>query len=136
LTLFPYTTLFRSRGGFDGDATELRWWTFAGGRINSTLRYALTALEPTWTVIPDNYAVKVRGSSDSGAWLAETIDRLSGDDFWTDDALWATIHASLPNYRLTKFQPLMPDWVERETIAKHLLDLEGTKAWLASQAID
>ncbi len=122
--------LHPERGGLDGDATELRWWTFAGGRINSTLRYALTALEPTWTVIPDNYVIKVRGASDSGAWLAETIDRLSRDDFWTNDALWSTIHASLPNYRLTKFQPLMPDWVERETVAKHLLDVKGTMAWL------
>ena len=25
---------------------ELRWWTFAGGRINATLRYAIHALEP------------------------------------------------------------------------------------------
>jgi len=73
--------LHPTRGGIDGDATELRWWTFAGGRINSTLRYALTALEPTWTVIPDNYAVKVRGASDSGAWLAETIDRFPAMTF-------------------------------------------------------
>lgn len=122
--------LHPTRGGFDGDATELRWWTFAGGRINSTLRYALAALEPTWTVIPDNYAVKVRGASDSGAWLAETIDRLSEDDFWSDDTLLTTIRSSLPNYRLTKFQPLMPDWVERETVAKHLLDVDGARAWL------
>lgn len=124
------------RGGLDGDTTELRWWTFAGGRINSTLRYALTAIEPTWSVVPDNYAVKIRGASDCGAWLAETIDRLTQDDFWSDDALWTTIHASLPNYRLTKFQPLMPDWVERETLAKHLLDIEGTKSWLAGQAMN
>jgi ATP-dependent Lhr-like helicase len=95
--------------GLDGDSAELRWWTYAGGGINSTLRYALTALEPTWTVIPDNYAVKVRGARDSGAWLAEAIDRLSRHKFWTNDTFWSTIHASLPNYRLTTFQPLMSD---------------------------
>jgi len=81
------------RGGLDGDATQLRWWP----------------LNPPGPSSPAIYTVKVRGTSDSGAWLAETIDRLSGVDFWTDDALWATIYASLPNYRLTKFQPLMPD---------------------------
>ncbi|HBJ34869.1 MAG TPA: hypothetical protein DDZ51_08920, partial [Planctomycetaceae bacterium] len=57
--------LHPTRSGIEADSTELRWWTFAGGRINSTLRYALTAIEPTWTVIPDNCAVKVRGASDS-----------------------------------------------------------------------
>ncbi len=127
--------LHPTRGGLDGDATELRWWTFAGGRINSTLRYALTALEPTWTVIPDNYALKIRGASDSGAWLTETIKRLTQDEFWSDEMLWTTIHANLPNYRLTKFQPLMPEWVERETLAAHLLDVQGTKQWLVSQAV-
>ena len=121
------------RGGLAGDAAELQWWTFAGGRINSTLRYALSALEPDWTVVPDNYAVKVRGSSDSGAWLAETIDRLTRDDFWSDETLWETIHGSLPNYRLTKFQSLMPDWVEREVLSNHLLDVPGTKQWLEAR---
>ncbi len=31
--------------------------------------------------------------------------------------------ASLPNYRLNKFQPLMPDWVQREVVAGYLLDV-------------
>src|SRR5262249_49517212 len=34
------------RGGGEFDADGIRWWTFAGGRINSTLRYALQALHP------------------------------------------------------------------------------------------
>ncbi len=44
-----------------------------------------------------------------------------------DDKLWQEVAASLPSYRLSKFQPLMPPWVEREMVASHLLDLEG--AW-------
>jgi len=127
--------LHPTRGGLDGDAVELRWWTFAGGRINLTLRYAIAALEPDWTVMPDNYALKIRRIGDSGEWLASTTERLMQDDLWTDETLWTTIHASLPNYRLTKFQPLMPDWVERETLVNHLLDVPGTKQWLASQAV-
>jgi ATP-dependent Lhr-like helicase len=124
------------RGGLEFDGSELRWWTFAGGRINSTLRYALAALEPTWTVIPDNYAIKVRGCGDSGAWLHETIERLTRDDFWSDEAIWTTLRSSLPNYRLSKFQPLMPAWVEHETVANHLLDIQGAKRWLAIQTAE
>jgi ATP-dependent Lhr-like helicase len=41
---------------------EFRWWTFAGGRINATLRYALQAVDREWTVIPDNFAIKIRAS--------------------------------------------------------------------------
>lgn len=37
--------LHPTRGGLDGDATELRWWTFAGGRINSTLRLSSPSAE-------------------------------------------------------------------------------------------
>jgi ATP-dependent Lhr-like helicase len=32
------------RGGIIVGEGEIRWWTFAGGRINSTLRHALEAL--------------------------------------------------------------------------------------------
>ena len=113
------------KGGIDGDTHELRWWTFAGGRINSTLRYALAFIEPTWTFIPDNYAIRIRGESPTSAWLGEAIGRIAQTNFWSDDDLLTSISGSLPNYRLTKFQPLMPDWVEREILQHHLLDLLG-----------
>ena len=121
-------------GGIDGDTHELRWWTFAGGRINSTLRYALAFLEPTWTFTPDNYAIKIRGDSPTSAWLGEAITHIATEDFWTNEALHASITAAIPNYRLTKFQPLMPDWVEREVLQKHLLDADGSRAWLVDAA--
>lgn len=43
---------------------QLRWWTFAGGRINATLRYALEALSPGWKIVPDNFMLKIRGDVD------------------------------------------------------------------------
>jgi ATP-dependent Lhr-like helicase len=39
---------------------------FAGGHINSTLRYALEAVGD-WKVIPDNYVVKVRTESSASS---------------------------------------------------------------------
>lgn len=113
------------RGGIDGDTHELRWWTFAGGRINSTLRYALAFIEPGWTFIPDNFAIRIRGESPTSAWLGEAISRIAQPSFWSDEELLVSISGSLPSYRLTKFQPLMPDWVEREILQNHLLDIPG-----------
>ena len=121
-----------ARGGIEVDPNEIRWWTFAGGRINSTLRYALSILEPEWTVIPDNFAVKIRGSNLTSAWINTAIARLREEQFWNDETIWANVRAALPNYRLSKFQPLMPDWVERETLSRHLLDADGTRAFLSN----
>ena len=36
-----------------------------------------------------------------------------------------------PSYRLSKFQPLMPSWVEREVVAGYLLDVGGAWRWLS-----
>lgn len=66
---------YAQEGGVDGShgrpagvvevvEEELRWWTFAGGRINATLRYALEALNPGWKIIPDNFMLKIRGEVD------------------------------------------------------------------------
>ncbi len=112
---------------------EVRWWTFAGGRVNSTIRYALLALHPDWKITPDNYTVRIRGDVDQPL-FRETVERLRDLEFWEDPELWRLISAGFPNYRLSKFQPLMPPWVEREMLAAYLLDVAGTWRWLTGNA--
>ena len=115
-----------------GEVSEVRWWTFAGGRINATLRAALDSLGYDWKIVPDNFAVKVRGSDVSAARVREAMAQIRAPAFWSNDALWAEVAEALPNYRLSKFQPLMPPWVQREVVAGYLLDVPGAAAWLAS----
>lgn len=95
-----------------------------------SIGYALAFIEPGWTFIPDNFAIRIRGESPTSAWLGEAISQISQEDFWSNDELLASISGSLPNYRLTKFQPLMPDWVEREILQNHLLDMQGVNVAL------
>lgn len=117
-------------GGIEVVADEIRWWTFAGGRINSTLRYALEAIGADWKVVPDNYAVKLRGDGLSRARFGQILDQLRDIEFWENGQLWREVAESLPNYRLSKFQPLMPPWIEREVVASYLLDVAGAWDWL------
>lgn len=120
-----------ARGGIEqaesNAGPELLWWTFAGGRINSTLRYALEAVGGDWKVIPDNFFVKVRGEHLDEAQLRAAIERLTDLELWENEKIWSEIAGDLPNYRLSKFQVLMPPWIEREVVASHLLDVAG--AW-------
>jgi ATP-dependent Lhr-like helicase len=113
----------------DGDCIEeadgeLRWWTFQGGRINGTLRYALEAVEPDWKAIPDNFAVRIRGDGADDQSVRAAIAKVRAPGFWDDDKLCAEVLESLPAYRLSKFQPLMPEWVAREVIGRWLLAVE------------
>jgi ATP-dependent Lhr-like helicase len=117
--------------GWEIEGDELRWWTFAGGRINATLRHALEAVGGDWKVIPDNFLLKVRGPDLDARRFQEALDLLRQPAFWEDEALWRLIAASLPNYRLSKFQPLMPPWVQQEVVARYLLDAEGARRWVA-----
>jgi ATP-dependent Lhr-like helicase len=118
-------------GGIEAADDEIRWWTFAGGRINATLRYALEAVGGVWKVIPDNFLIKVRGENLSIGPFREALSRLREIEFWENDKLWAGVAQSLPSYRLSKFQPLMPPWVEREVVAGYLLDVAGAWRWLS-----
>jgi ATP-dependent Lhr-like helicase len=119
------------RGGIEYDGDELRWWTFAGGRINATLRYALDSLGHEWKVIPDNFLIKVRGEHLNRQDFDEALAKLHEASFWENVALWSEVAESLPSYRLSKFQPLMPEWVEREIVASYLLDVKGASRWMA-----
>ena len=121
-------------GGIEEADGELRWWTFAGGRVNSTLRHALMAVGGDWKVIPDNHVIKIRAEGIGRGRFDEARARLGALELWEDAGLWAEVAANLPSYRLSKFQPLMPPWVEREVIAAHLLDVAGAWRWLSGQA--
>ena len=72
--------------------------------------------------------IQVTGKSISTI-STERIARLSEVEFWETDKLWTGISASLPNYGWSKFQSLMPPWIEREVVARYLLDLAGTWHW-------
>jgi len=120
------------RGGIDMQGDEIRWWTFAGGRINATLRYALEAVRDGWQVVSDNFLVRIRGEDVSEHRLAEARRQIADSKLWDDSHLWANIAGSLPNYRLSKFQPLMPPWVEREMLAMYLLDISGARRTIAN----
>jgi ATP-dependent Lhr-like helicase len=117
-------------GGIELDGGEVRWWTYAGGTINSTLRFAIRQVCPDWAVSADNLLVRVRGEGLAGTAFTDTLSTLGRRAFWDDDALWAEVAGSLPSYRLSKFQPLMPPWIERETLARFLLDAPATWDWL------
>ena len=115
----------------EGD-DEIRWWTFAGGRINSTLRHAIQTVNADWQVVPDNYLIRVRGEGVDERDLRLALRRIRDDGFWENEALWAEVAESLPGYRLSKFQPLMPRWVAREVVGKYLLDVAGARQWMAT----
>ena len=119
---------------FEDRADETIWWTFAGGRINGTLKYALEALGD-WKVVPDNFSVKIRGISPGGRELHDAVTTLSHDSFWADD-LWDRIRGKLPAYRLTKFEPVLPEWVSREVVATYLLDVESTSSFVKQRGND
>jgi ATP-dependent Lhr-like helicase len=121
-------------GGLEIGRGEARWWTFAGGRINTTLRYAFEALGDGWRIMPDNYGLRLRGEDLDDNRFAAALDRLAAPGLWEDAELWEAIARSLPGYRLSKFQPLMPPWIEREVVAEYLLDREGTWQWLQGRA--
>lgn len=118
----------------EGDKAGIRWWTFAGGQINNTLRYALHACAPDWQIVPGNLALRVTGEGVDLNSMREIIGRITDPEFWEDEKLWREIAADLPNYRLSKFQPFMPPWVTREMVAGFLLDLGGTWRWLGGAA--
>jgi ATP-dependent Lhr-like helicase len=120
-------------GGMEIEGDEIRWWTFAGGRINSTLRYALLAVGGDWKVVTDNFLIKMSGDDLTQRAFFDTLDKIKDPSTWDDDRLWHEVADSLPNYRLSKFQALMPEWVQREVVSTYLLDIDGARGWLVTQ---
>lgn len=102
---------------------EVRWWTFAGGKVNTTLKYAIEA-KSSCKAIPDNLLLRIRGEQARGKALRDLFAKLKSPGLWSDQQLWTAIRSSLPNYRLSKFQDALPPSAQGEMIGDFLLDIE------------
>jgi ATP-dependent helicase Lhr and Lhr-like helicase len=105
----------------DGQAT---WWTFAGGRINHTLKYGIQG-QKDWTVRVDNFKLRIEGDSLGKGTLSRVIDRVLAADYWQAETTQNYLMNNMPNYRFSKFQQVLPDRYAFETIRSYLLDIEG-----------
>jgi len=115
-----FAAILAAPGRVTREPGDIRWWTFAGGRINATLRLALRQLGG-WKVTADNFCVRVRSAADDD--FNAVLLHLRGPELWEDGAFWARI--PLPSWRLSKFQRALPEWAQQEMRSHHLLDLEG-----------
>jgi len=115
---------------FDGDT--LMWWTFAGGRINQTLKYALE-WKQGWKVVPDNFALKVQGDGLRFEPMERAVDAMRFAAFWSAEETARSLLARAPEYRLSKFQRALPDRWQLEMIGAYLMDLVGTERFLAGE---
>lgn len=112
------------------DDQTLRWWTFAGGRVNHTLKYALEWLEP-WKVVADNVHLRIEGKGTTLGRVREAIQRMSASGFWASTETRDALLASVPEYRLSKFQVALPSWAAAEMLGDYLLDFEGVEGFLS-----
>jgi len=105
------------------------WWTFAGGRVNYTVKYGLELLGG-WKVVADNFHLRVEGDGVSDSALRARMADLADEDFWWDTETRRTILGRVPEYRLSKFQAALPDAFAVEVVGAYLLDFDRTAEWL------
>ncbi len=106
-----------------------QWWTFAGGKINHTLRLGLR-IQEDWTVVADNFRLKIEGDGVVFSAVEAAIGALAESDFWQDPVHQAAILRQLPDYRLSKFQRALPMRCSVEMVGEYLLDIPGTLRFL------
>jgi hypothetical protein len=61
-----------------------------------------------------------------GRQFSRALAELAEPRFWETDGLWSEVAGAPSNYRLSKFQPLMPSWVEKEVMARYRLIIDVT----------
>ena len=111
------------------DGAIARWWTFAGGRINHTLKYGFE-VAAGWKVFADNFQLRIEGDGINHETVRRAIGQMAAAGFWEDPTVRRTVLGRLPGYRLSKFQRCLPEGFALEVVERYLLDVEGTARWL------
>ncbi len=104
-------------------------WTFAGGQINHTLKYGFQ-FHHDWKVVVDNFRIRIEGEEVGTTSILLAIEQMQKPGFWEAAATRDFILEQLPNYRLSKFQPALPDEYSLELVWDYLLDVRGAIAYL------
>jgi ATP-dependent Lhr-like helicase len=121
--------LLRRQEGPTGDALQfdgkaMTWWAFAGGRIHQTLKYAIE-WKGDWKVAADNFSLKIQGDGVSFDSVGKVLTELRAPGFWEAEETRAKLRSKVPEYRLSKFQKVLPDRWQTEMVGAYLLDFEG-----------
>jgi ATP-dependent Lhr-like helicase len=111
------------------DEGAVRWWTFAGGKINHTLKYALEWSQD-WKVVADNFELRITGAGASDSALRTAIREMAEPAFWEKQETTQAILGRLPEYRLSKFQDALPEAFAVEMVGSYLLDVGETRRFL------
>lgn len=122
--------LLRRKLAIQSDEDCIRWWTFAGGKINHTLKHALEWRQG-WKVVADNLQIRIGGVGVSDVAVREAIRDIAGAGFWQSRETAQALLARVPEYRLSKFQDALPEAMALEMIGAYLLDLEGAQSFVA-----
>jgi ATP-dependent Lhr-like helicase len=115
----------------DEDDGSIKWWTYAGGRGNRLLAAALQDRLGE-KVSAGNDAIRcARGAGQSQVAVRAAIRELAEGPAltWADAARWTDVSA---NARVSKFQPCLPEQVERELVARELMSVEDAAFTLAA----
>jgi len=112
------------------DGSTACWWTFAGGRVNHTLKYGFEVIEG-WKVVADNFQLRIEGDGIGHESVRRAIGRLATKAFWDEPDTRRAVLTRLPAYRLTKFQDCLPERFALEVVENFLLDVPGAVRWLA-----
>jgi ATP-dependent Lhr-like helicase len=122
-------THLRERSWYlEGNEKGLHLLTFAGGAVNQTIKYGLQILK-NWALTADNFRLRLPeevGATD----LLEALPQIAHPEFWAKPETQERLLASLPEYRLSKFQPALPHRFALESVHDYLLDIPTTLEFL------
>jgi len=111
------------------DERGIIWWTYAGGYVNNTLRFALK-LELNTELQSTDDSLRILDGSISEAMFSQAVDRISAAGYWDDVDRLTRIASILPDYRLSKFQPYLPAARQTALVASTILDIPGVIRFL------
>ena len=116
------------------DEKGIIWWTYAGGYVNNTLRYALK-IKLNAEVQATNECIKVVSETVSWSEFSRVLQEMEEPGHWDDDELLDAINRMMPDYRLSKFQRYLPPDLQRSLVADTILDIHNTVSFLRGEPV-
>ncbi len=105
------------------------WWTYAGGKINNTLKIVFKN-EGCNMVLSSNEWIRIEKKGFSLEDFTSILSKMKGSGYFSEARFLDALIVHVPNYRHSKFQSCLPEAYQKFLIAQEVLDVEDTVEFL------
>ena len=122
--------LLNSFAPLEIDERGIQWFTYAGGFVNNTIRFAFLIEGISDEIQSNNTSIKINKENINLEKILIIVQKISKLEYWENIEIKNHILQLMPDYRLSKFQKYLPNSIGSRLVMDSICNIDDTIKFL------